>query len=77
MSKAEQLTMVKTPDKWPRWPILPVVHLKDYFRCGIMLAGQGPKVYDANMMSLPDDLSKVKFTEYDDFEGLLMDWRVD
>tara|TARA_Y100000310_G_scaffold259334_1_gene267991 strand:+ start:535 stop:777 length:243 start_codon:yes stop_codon:yes gene_type:complete len=77
------LEMMKAPNKWERWPLLPIVrdHKLDP-NTGIMVEGI-LKVYHVNLWelktgSLADILKDVPSVEYDSLEGIIADgWKVD
>lgn len=86
--RQREITMMKTPDHWPRWPILPVKrsgHILEPFGCGIMVASAdcALHIYDIDMFLLQSgplgpQLDAVEHKEYQDYDAILDDgWVVD
>lgn len=87
--RKEDLDMMKNPDTWWRWPILPMKKIEkeeDRPKLGFMLATGRPIVYTRNMYDLKDIgvktvkeiMEKAPNKEYTGFEEILDDgWQVD
>lgn len=87
--KEEDLTLMKDPTLWARWPILPVKKIPDNGEMpefGFLLATGKPIVYIKNMYDLQDMgittvkdvMEKVEGKEYPNFKGIIDDgWIVD
>jgi hypothetical protein len=87
----EDARYMRDPDKWPHWPVLPLVERDvegSQRRSGIMVEqkkGEQPKVWvnaimwqlkDGNLIQQLDAMaSEVK--EYESFEALAQQWRID
>jgi hypothetical protein len=75
-----ELEFIQSQDEWPQWPVLPVVERKG-MRSGLVIPGP-PNVYLVNLFDLStgflrEVLKDVKKVEYETFEDLLEDWRID
>jgi hypothetical protein len=72
MEESNDLQFMKDPDRWPRWPLLPV---KRGTQMGLML--EHPRVYLRNLWdSTP--LADVESIKYDTYESVIADgWIVD
>lgn len=87
--RKEDLGMMKNPDTWLRWPILPMKKIEkeeERPKLGFMLATGKPIVYTRNMYELAhigvktvkEIMENVSNTEYASFEAVLDDgWQVD
>lgn len=77
----KDLSMINDPDRWPRWPFLPIIRDRSYKPddTGLLFDGEGKKtVYLCNLFMVPDDLRTIPKLEYDTAEALLADgWTVD
>lgn len=90
MDKEEEmqadLKMMKEPDSWPLWPLLPMKKVADTGNPGFLLATGKPKLYLRNFLELKDigirtigevD-EKIAAKEYTSFEEILDDgWIID
>lgn len=87
---AEQrdLNMMKSPDNWPRWPLLPIKRSKGpgFPQCASLFADGKPTVILTNLWALEDlpgstygeKFANVEKIEYPSFDALVTDgWRVD
>lgn len=74
-------TFIRSPERWPRWPFLPVVkrdHHPRQFVCGLIFADGTFKVYvEANLFDEAPLKSAKEIKEYATPEALLADWRID
>jgi len=87
MARLKDLAFIKQPERWPNWPYLPVVSLNyPEGPCGILFADGKPTVIvDANVFrlgELPWGARKEKLKsfvrkDYNSYEELLKEWRVD
>lgn len=72
--------LCRQEDDWPRWPLLPLKRSKGDPKwqslLGFILAGHGPRVFIGNIYSLPENLNTLPTEEYDSFDAMLEDWRV-
>lgn len=87
--KTEDLKLMKDPQSWRRWPILPVKKLVENGerpKIGFLLAIGKPIVYLKNMYDLKDlgittvkeIMEKVESKEYSSFDDIVDDgWTVD
>ncbi len=87
--RQDDLSMMKNPGKWSRYPILPIKRVNKSGgmpEFGLLLPIKNPVVYLVNMWDLgdlgiktvADIMSKVKSISYDSFEAILDDgWVVD
>lgn len=86
--RQENLKMMKNPDTWGCWPILPMKKVEGHGPClvGFLLATGKPKLYLRNFMDLTgmgirtikevDD--RIDAKEYESFEDILIEgWVVD
>jgi hypothetical protein len=81
---AESLAMMQEPNRWPKWPVLPVKrrHDKGGPECGLMIEGR-PTVYIANMFTLTPgalmpQLETTQSFGYPSYNDLVNDgWIVD
>ena len=85
---ATDLEMMKQPDYWPRWPLLPVKRRVKHSSpdTGLLFANGKPIIYTVNMFQL-DDLpgktwgeklangEKIEFTSFE--EMVAAGWEVD
>lgn len=82
-SQLRDLDMVKDPDRWPQWPILPLKRGDQNEEIGFLVASGIPTVYLKNIWALKpgpmrDQLEGVSNLGYSTFEELISDgWRVD
>lgn len=87
--KEEDLKLMKDPESWIRWPILPVKKILDDGgrpEFGFLLAIEKPTVFLGNMFDLhdlgvktvKDIIEKVEGKEYPSFDSIVNDgWIVD
>jgi hypothetical protein len=86
--RKEDLKMMKDPDTWTHWPILPMKKVvgPEMPKMGFMLATGKPVVYLTNMCDLrglgvstiQEVMEKVPSKEYASFEKILDDgWKID
>ena len=85
--RAENLKLMKSPDKWLCWPILPVKRVivkTEMPAIGFMLATGEPVVYLKNMYdlkggsSVKDIMENTPSKRYENFEEILNDgWLAD
>lgn len=78
---------ILNPDEWPYWPVLPVVTKRNegWPVCGLVAADGKPTVYLINLGDIAErpgrtwgeKLSGVEQKDYQTFDELLSDWRVD
>ena len=75
---AKEKAMANDPDSWPIWPMLCVVR-RDRMQPGVLLAGQGAKVYLWNRFGkAPESFADIPQLEYDSIDDMFADgWRVD
>ena len=83
----DHLAMLKSPDEWPQWPILPVKKWEGIgMRCGIVLAVEGylSTIFLTNLFALTGNLkdlidnAEIERIVYDSPEVLVADgWEVD
>jgi hypothetical protein len=81
------VAFMRDPDRWPNWPVLPVVERSGNRRPGIMTEqaiGSKPRVWVGAIMwklkkgDLVEQLEQMaEFKEYESFEALALEWRVD
>jgi hypothetical protein len=88
-AQMSELSFIRNPAEWPRWPALPVVlreRTPDGLLCGLVIAGQGPVVIvRANLFEIaerPGETWQEKLKgfdrwTYDSFEELIQKWRID
>lgn len=83
---ARDAAMILRPDRWPRWPILPLKRLREgqgWPEYGVLLAlaEYRTAVFKANLFALPPteaELLALEKIEYPSFTALLDDgWTVD
>jgi hypothetical protein len=81
--KEEHVKMMQYPDKWPRWPILPMVRKTNadpLGNPGFIVDGDTDKftVYKANIFMIPKDFETIPREIYLNFEEIFdAGWRVD
>ena len=74
-TKTKSLEFMKSPDKWPIWPRLPLVN-RSTNRAGFLVEG-GFKVYLANIYDKVP-FSAMESTTYDSFQEVVdAGWEVD
>ena len=80
----DHLAMLRSPERWPRWPVLPVV--RGPVDAGVVIHGgaeAAPTVYIVNLYSLKPGLLVPQLKDrpkhvYATLEAMLADgWRVD
>lgn len=78
---ARDLAFMQDPDKWPRYPALPLKLREGDFNdarfCGLLFDQRGPIVYFGNVHCIPDDIGSMERREYPTFEALAADYTVD
>lgn len=76
--QVDDATFMGDPNRWPRWPILPVKQ-RGTFKVGVMLEGDNgvaPIVYLTNMYAM--DLTECEKMEFKTISELVdAGWRVD
>ena len=82
MKEFDHLAMMKNPNNWPQWPILPIKRpdKQHGMECAIMYAEGKPVIYFVNMWELSKETkwSELPKKIYESFESLLADgWVVD
>lgn len=73
---AEEISMMQDEDKWPHWPILPLVNRTGNSRpeCGFLFVSSGPTVFIGNMWDPKFDNPK----KYNSYQEIVDDgWRID
>ncbi|MBI2851974.1 MAG: hypothetical protein HYX84_02555 [Chloroflexi bacterium] len=72
----DHIQMLKDEDRWPRWPVLPMIRRRDG-ECGLVVAGRGPTIYLANLFQLDKlpSAEKISFASYEDMVDA--GWEVD
>ncbi len=83
----EDRLMMLDPERWPKWPVLPVVERVGGRRCGVMFADAKPVVYVMNLYAPAPTPCKnwgerfacpdVETLEYSQWDDLALIWRVD
>lgn len=88
LGPGDDLEMMRSPDRWPCWPVLPLKRYDGKDRCGFPSTGLIAEldgvprftVFDGNLFQRPlcfDDPKTVRY-DYDSFEAMLADgWVVD
>ncbi len=81
------IDFIKNPMRWPRWPLLPLVHRRRSFgekgAVGAMVAEDKLRVYEdlnifaATGRTLTEVIGGLETVEYSTPEDLLADWRID
>ncbi len=85
LSMESEIKMMRNPNVWPRWPVLPVVNRNEpgWPECGIMINECKPIVYLIGMFELKagvlsESLKDVKKAEFQTYEALIQaGWEVD
>lgn len=83
MSEERDLKMLHDRERWPAYPILPVVHRVEGSKMGVVTCMDLTKIYLCNMFDLqPGRTLGVQLKEfpsqtYDSPEALIAEWRVD
>jgi len=87
--KFNDVAMMKNPDAWPCWPVLPVkLYSKpdNFPKCGFLFADGKPAIYMTNLYALDDrpgttykeKLEGVERVEFSSFEEMVATgWEVD
>lgn len=78
-SITEHMAFMADPDRWPRWPLLPVKRYKDdTLETGYLIEMKGSKyVVYQNTIFCADPRTDAHF-RYESFEAIVADgWRVD
>ena len=73
----KHLDMMKNPDRWPVWPLLPLIKGKD--EVGVLLQSEGAYIVVlANLYMMPKSLDLAPQIKYDSAEAIVADgWIVD
>lgn len=78
---ARDLQMMREPNRWPQWPVLPLIKrngsLDDKDYCAFMYATGKPVAYLGNILMLPDTLAECERRPYPTLEALAADYKVD
>jgi hypothetical protein len=76
-SVSKHLEMMNNPDRWPVWPLLPLIKGKD--ELGVLLQSEGGYVVLlANLYMLPKALDRAPQIKYASTEAIVADgWMVD
>jgi hypothetical protein len=75
---ARDIEMMKTPDDWPAWPLLPLKRPNKAYGTSFayMFAEGKPRIYRGSMWK--PDPTKDPCVEFDSFEAIAADgWMVD
>ncbi|MFH1031162.1 MAG: hypothetical protein V1767_01125 [Chloroflexota bacterium] len=83
--KAKCLAMMRDPNRWSAWPILPLVKYdpsksKIDGESGFIIENPGVKhtVFKGNVFSLPEDFTTLPQEKFESFEAMVeAGWRVD
>lgn len=80
----DDAAMMKSPERWPRWPMLPLKHRTDRVACGFprtgMLFATGKAiVFECNLFDFGPDFTMegVPRHEYPSIEAIADEWEVD
>tara|TARA_B100000749_G_scaffold34911_1_gene24179 strand:+ start:3858 stop:4091 length:234 start_codon:yes stop_codon:yes gene_type:complete len=75
-AESKSLEFMGDPNKWPRWPQLPLVN-RNTRQAGFLVEGS-TKVYLANIYDTVHGLSDIESISYDSFEEVVTaGWEVD
>jgi hypothetical protein len=74
---SKHLEMMNNPDRWPVWPLLPLIKGKN--EMGVLLQSEGAYVVVlTNLYMLPKSLDLAPQIKYDSTEAIIADgWIVD
>jgi hypothetical protein len=75
----DDAAMMQRPNDWPRWPYLPLIK-RGTGDAGFLLEGK-PRVFVANIYALSamtlEQRREIPTQDYDSYDALAIDWRVD
>ena len=73
----KHLDMMKNPDRWPVWPLLPLIKGKD--EVGVLLQSEGAYIVVlANLYMMPKSVDQAPQIKYGSAEAIVADgWIVD
>jgi hypothetical protein len=82
ITKADDIAMLKSSDKWPGWPFLPIKrYVNNDMQAAVIWAGEPLNVIETNLFDLPktfDELKKIAHKKYESPEAIVEDgWMVD